>query len=197
MITQCYKKKTDDGIDSNNLKRKATLAQHAKPVIASESVLPSSTIKKRKKKVTKRRKKTNTFKGKRASNNNSSANNFKSTSLFHGETTPHATEQCEATIVVETFYRNGELAKGISNCKEKKYPPGDLKYVNDNNNDKKLSSVLLCETTAAYLYAFRRADMRPHFVLSPMAATKHLVTVVEGENMQFSPDPLSVFQFAN
>ena len=103
--------------------------------------------------------------------------------LFKGKTKACAVNKSEAVIVVKTFCCGQELVKGITVNEEKSHRSGDTKHVSGENNKKKLTSVLLCDTTSAHLHAFKRADIKPHLVLSPMAAKKYMIKVIEGKNM--------------
>ena len=110
----------------------------------------------------------------------------KSTTLFGGKTQPHKPESCQAAIVIETFRRGNALVKGITFEREKSYGPGDFNYVAGEKHNKKLNGVLLCDTTSAYLYAFKRADLKPHFVLPTEKAAEYIRTIVNGKNMEQS-----------
>ena len=91
-------------------------------------------------------------------------------------------------IVIETFSRGPVWVKGITSEKEKRYFPGDLNYVGGKSSQKKLTSVLLCDTTSAYLYAFKRADIKPHFVLPVDQATEYICKIVKSKtNSKLSP----------
>lgn len=101
--------------------------------------------------------------------------------LFHGVTTAIESNNSEAVIVIETFRRDHGLVKGITFPEEKMCDPGNLSYLNGENNNKKMTNVLLCHTTSSYLYAFKRAEMKPHFVLTPKEAKDYMTKVVNGK----------------
>lgn len=44
--------------------------------------------------------------------------------------------------------------------------------------DKRLTDVLVCQTTSSYFYVFKQAEMRPHFVLDYESAKKYSQTIV-------------------
>ena len=109
--------------------------------------------------------------------------------LFGGGTKPYKADSCQAVIVIETFSRGPVWVKGITSKKEKRYFPGDLNYVGGKSSQKKLTSVLLCDTTSAYLYAFKRADIKPHFVLPTEKASEYISRIVTGKIMELSAYP--------
>ena len=114
------------------------------------------------------------------------AKKIRSATLFEGETKPHKADRCQAVIIIETFRRGPALVKGITFEKEKSYGPGDFNYVAGEKHNKKLNSVLLCDTTSAYLYAFKRADLKPHFVLPTEKAAEYIRMIVNGKNMELT-----------
>ena len=110
----------------------------------------------------------------------------KSTTLFGGETQPHKPESCQAVIVIETFRRGNAVVKGMTFEEEKSHGPGDFNHVAGKKHDKKLNSVLICDTTLAHLHAFKRADLKPHFVLPTKKAAECIVKIVNGEIVEES-----------
>ena len=114
------------------------------------------------------------------------ARKTESATLFGGTTIPLKADPCQAVIVIETFRRDNALVKGITCEQEKRYNPGDFNYVAGENHNKKLNSVLICDTTSAYLYAFQRADLKPHFVLPTEKAAEYICKIVKGKIMDVS-----------
>ena len=169
-----------------------TVAMHARSINASATVKPggASNKKRRKKKLTEKECTKKNSVGKRKQSEGQSKKQ-KSAVLFNGETKACTVNKSNAVIVIETFCRAEELVKGITVNEEKSHRPGDTKHVRGKNNKKKLTSVLLCDTTSAHLHAFKRADKRPHLVLSPMAAKKCMIKVIEGENTTLFTRPIT------
>ena len=165
---------------------------HAESINASATVKPSgaSNKKKRKKNSTKEECTNKSTVGER-NDSDGPPMRMKSVILFKGKTKAHTVNKSKAVIVIETFCRGQELVKGITVNEEKSHRPGDTKHVNGENNNKKLTSVLLCDTTSACLCAFKRADKKPHLVLSPMAAKKCMIKVIEGENTTLFTTPIT------
>ena len=117
------------------------------------------------------------------------ARKTESESLFGGKTKPHKPDCCQAVIVVETFRRADALVKGMTFKEEKSHGPGDFNCVAGKKHNKELNSVLICDTTSAYLCAFKRADHKPHFVLPAEKAAEYIVRIVNGKIMEESAWP--------
>jgi hypothetical protein len=81
-------------------------------------------------------------------------------------------------IVIETFtsMHGREVVTGpteLSRGKERLLP-GDQRYLRpDAHKGRRLSSVILCETTDKYFYLFKLADKKPHFVLNKADAKEY------------------------
>ena len=75
------------------------------------------------------------------------------------------------TIVIETFRNNkGEIVRGPYKYVDKDgtrkgYPIGSEQYLHKNKGDVHLRNVLFCRTSKAYVYFFKDANLRPHFVI--------------------------------
>ena len=154
---------------------------HAKPVEASAALQPATSNKIRKIKSSAKHPCTTDKKNK--ATDRTSLRKTNSHTLFGGDTKPYKADSCQAVIVIETFSRGPVLVKGITLDKEKRYCPGDLNYVGGESPKKKLTSVLLCDTTSAYLYAFKRADIKPHFVLPMEQATEYICKIVKSKKI--------------
>ena len=117
------------------------------------------------------------------------ARKTESATLFEGKTKPHKADRCQAVIVIETFRRGPALVKGMTFEKEKSHGPGDFNCVAGEKHNKKLNSVLLCDTTSAHLHAFKQADIKPHFVPPTEKASKCTSRIVTGKIMELSAYP--------
>ena len=163
---------------------KSTHAKHAKPIEAFVAVQPTGPKKRRKECLPEKSRGEAPMKKK--ARDRTVARKTESATLFDGKTKPHKADRCQAVIVIETFRRGNALVKGITFEREKSYGPGDFNYVAGEKHNKKLNGVLLCDTTSAYLCAFKRADLKPHFVLPTEKAAKYICTIVNGKNMEQS-----------
>ena len=184
-VMKYYSEGGVDQADPQKRKRMAsesTLAMHAKPVEASAEVQPTAPKKRRKQHLLGKNQNEADVEKKKTDRNFVRKTDV--AALFKGETKPYKPERCQAVIVIETFRRGPAMVKGITLEKEKSYGPGDFNYVAGEKHNKKLSSVLLCDTTSAYLYAFKRADLKPHFVLPTEKAAEYIRTIVNGKNME-------------
>ena len=114
------------------------------------------------------------------------ARKTESATLFKGKTKPHKVDCCQAAIVIKTFCGGPALVKGMTFEKEKSHGPGDFNCVAGKKHDKELNGVLICDTTLAHLCAFKRADLKPHFVLPAKKAAKCIIRIVNGEIMEES-----------
>ena len=102
------------------------------------------------------------------------ARKTESVTLFGGKTKPHKPESCQAAIVVKTFCRGNALVKGMTFKEEKSHGPGDFNCVAGKKHNKELNSVLICDTTLAHLCGFKRADLKPHFLLPTKKVAEHI-----------------------
>ena len=163
---------------------KSTHAKHAKPIEAFVAVQPSA--RKKRKKVSLPEKSRGEAPMEQKARERTMARKKQSKTSFGGETQPHKPESCQAVIVIETFRRGNAVVKGMTFEEEKSCGPGDFNCVAGKKHNKKLNSVLICDTTLAHLHAFKRADLKPHFVLPTKKAAEHIVKIVNGEIMEES-----------
>jgi len=97
---------------------------------------------------------------------------------FDGEAKKHQMKSETPVIVIETFKNDkSEIVCGITTKQEKQQKPGG-DYVRMKNKNKKLHGVIICPTTPSYVYFFRHAELRPHFVTSREKLKGYLLKIV-------------------